>query len=46
MTPRRLRAITISLAVAALLVASVRVSGSSQPTAQHAATPPTHVAQR
>ena len=38
LTPRRLRMVTISLAVAALLISSVRFSGSSQPTPQH--TPP------
>jgi hypothetical protein len=31
LTPRRLRAATIALAVLALLVSSVRFSGSSQP---------------
>jgi hypothetical protein len=34
LTPRRLRAVTITLAVLALLVSSVRFSGSSAP-AQH-----------
>jgi hypothetical protein len=38
LTPRRLRAITISLAVAALLVSSLRFSGSSQPAPSHPAT--------
>jgi hypothetical protein len=37
LTPRRLRAITIGLAVVALLVSSVRISGSSGPSSH----PPT-----
>ena len=35
LTPRRLRMVTISLAVVALLISSLRFSGSSQPTQQH-----------
>jgi hypothetical protein len=45
LTPRLLRVVTISLAVVALAVSSVRFSGSSQPTPHHA-TPPAPVAQR
>jgi hypothetical protein len=37
LTPRRLRMITIGLAVAALVVSSVRFSGSTQPPAHHVA---------
>jgi hypothetical protein len=39
LTPRRLRAITITLAVLAVLVPSVRFSGSSAPTAPHPSAP-------
>jgi len=44
LTPRRLRAVTITLAVIALLVSSVRLSGSSQPVAHQAAAPPASAA--
>jgi len=39
LTPRRLRAFTITLAVVALLVSSVRFNGSSAPAAPHPAAP-------
>lgn len=46
LTPRRLRRATIALFAAALLVSTVAFSGSSRPTASHAAPPPAPAAQR
>ena len=46
LTPRVLKIVTICLAVGALLVSSIRISGSSQPAPHHAGTPPAQAAQR